>query len=84
MVHTVSVAYNNFYQFRLSSTITPRYVSSLDHHQLHWGSNKGVQIQGVCTWHLRIKIKSSRALMKFFSNTHKLQSAPQKIDANTN
>ena len=75
-VHTVAVAYNTFYEFRLSTTITPRYVSrAAVENQVQFVNDKAKNVSGKCVWFLNIKIKSRRLLKKFFSTTHKIGGA---------
>lgn len=36
-IHTVSIVLNSLYEFRLPTTITPRYVNNLKPHELSYG-----------------------------------------------
>ncbi len=74
-IHTVSVVNNTFYQFTLPTTITPRYVSNLSPEKVRWEGSETYKnkMEGICNWFLKIKIKSSKKLIKFFSKNYKIK-----------
>ena len=70
-IHEVSLVLNTFYEFRLPTTITPRYISRRDYKYVHesFGAN-AASYRGICYWNINIKIRSSRKLKTIFSKTH--------------
>jgi len=76
----VNISYNTFYEFRLSPTMTPRYVSNLPAQDVSFNKfNSGKAIKG-CQWNVRILIKSMRKLLNFFSKSHSIDPNAKKID----
>jgi hypothetical protein len=61
-IHANSLVNNTFYQFRLASTMTPRYARGLQLPQLLFSS----------FGNSNVTIRSSRNIIKVESNTHKL------------
>lgn len=82
-VHTVSIVMNTFYEFRLNTTITPRYVSKLEPQKLIYEEKFDRSVEGSCSWHLRIRLRSSRPVKKVFSRTHKVNASPKQLAQDT-
>jgi len=78
--HEVNISYNTFYEFRLSPTMTPRYVSNLPAENISFNKfNSGKPIKG-CQWNMRILVKSMRKLQSFFSPSHSIGPNAKEID----
>jgi len=73
-IHANSLVNNTFYQFRLASTMTPRYARGLQLPQLLFSSfGNSKTMEGRCSWSVNVTIRSSRNIIKVESNTHKLK-----------
>jgi hypothetical protein len=80
-VHEVNISYNTFYEFRLSPTMTPRYLCNLPAEDVSFNKfNSGKAIKGGCQWNIRILVTSMRKLTSFFSASHKIDPNPKKIN----
>ena len=82
-IHPVSVVLNNFYEFKLTTSITPRYVSKLEPRQIVFRPTFDKHMEGVCSWFLSIKIKSSRKINSLFSKTHKISHDTKQLSQDT-
>ena len=71
-MHTVTVLVNTFYEFRLPTTITPRYISQFDQSKIVFEKVRGQRVEGCCYWSMKLKIKSSKGLKHIFSKTHEI------------
>lgn len=72
-VHTNSLVCNTFYQYKLTSAMTPRYARGLQVPQLVFNSLPGSKsIEGRCEWSVKVSIRSSQKILKVESDTHKM------------
>lgn len=78
-IHPVSVVLNTYYEFKLTTSITPRYMSSLEPRQIVFHPKFDKSMDGMCSWFSRIKIKSSRKIKSFFSKTHQINPSLYKL-----
>lgn len=77
-LHLNSLLCNTFYQYKLTTAMTPRYASRRQPHELAFGSFPSSQkMVGSCHWNLNVNIRSSRKILKVFSESHKIRLVPK-------
>lgn len=64
-IHANYLVNNTFYQYRLTSTMTPRYARGLQLPQLLFNSfGNSKTMEGKCSWSVNVAIRSSRNITK--------------------
>lgn len=73
-LHLNSLLCNTFYQYKLTTTMTPRYASRSNPQELAFGSfPNSQQMEGRCFWNVNVNIRSSKKILKVFSESHKIR-----------
>ena len=74
-VQKVSLVYNTFYEFRLQTSMTPRYGARLNPNEIVFEQpnykTKSI-MPAKCTWGIKLRIKSSKKIAKAESLTHQI------------
>jgi hypothetical protein len=77
-LHLNSLLCNTFYQYKLSTAMTPRYASRRQPHELAFGAFPASQkMEGRCTWNVSVNIRSSSKILRVFSESHKIRVVPK-------
>lgn len=73
-VHINSLVCNTFYQFKLTSAMTPRYARGLEFPNITFERLPGSKnVEGRCNWGVNVTIRSSEKILKVESVSHKLK-----------
>ncbi len=73
-LHSNSLLCNTFYHYKLTTAMTPRYASQRSPQEIVFGSfPNSKKMEGICTWNVSVNIRSSKKVLKTFSDSHKIK-----------